>query len=174
VEQTLIPDENTKSLGHASVVSHVHASSDEVMGWAVAAPQIEIPDACDRPPQHATQSETASNFFDVVFLSVVLVAYTPSLTALVAAPRTTTQTSGVGSGRFLLSCDDRAQGPDSGRLSISVRFPRAGADTAAVTERMRLGSINASTPQHVQGSQHRPTGPPILPFISIRAWSSYC
>jgi hypothetical protein len=138
--------------------------------WAVAAPRLDV-DGVNRSTLFGTQSETAANFFDVVFLSVALVAYTPGLSDVAGAPRTTTCRSGASITGGI--CQEWRDNSFESAISSIVRFPRATSNTAVIAERIWLESLQSSLPERVDCSPHYSTGPPKLPFISIRAWTSY-
>ena len=170
VAQPTVPGE--ANLGHATEVSHVHGLFGQTCGWALAAPHAEC-NTSEQAAEHASQSETAASFFDMVFLSVALVAYTPVMPGQGVTPRTSTQKSSAGMARF--SLHEHGSAPESHRspVSASVRFPGANAETASLAQHLLLGSLNASSCVQLNASQRSSAGPLQLPFISIRAWTSY-
>src|SRR5262245_31966193 len=90
-------DEN--ALRHAPHINTAHRADCDGSGWAVAAPEGDSARDCSSSP--GTHSETAGNFFDVVFLSVALVAYSPSLASHQIPSHTHTYREGLARGGFV-------------------------------------------------------------------------
>ena len=142
-------------------------------GWEVAAPL-----SADGSAQQATYSETAADFFDLVFVTVALVTYTAQQFAP-NAPQTRQHRAAAHS-NFIVRHADRSQEMRRAASSQTLRFSRPAADTASVAEPVTLSRLSASTPQDLPAldsrlsalDSHRPTGPPVLPHISIRGWTS--
>ncbi len=142
-------------------------------GWEVAAPP-----SADGSAQHATHSVTAADFFDLVFVTVALVTYTAQQAAP-SAPHTR-QHHAAALANFFVRDAHRSIELRRAASSQTIRFSRPTADTAAVADPARLSSLSASTPHDRQAldsrlsalGTHRPTGPPVLPHILVRGWTS--
>jgi hypothetical protein len=165
----------------ATQVSDIRESHGSSSPWAVAAPERIGGDDAPPSPQHATYSATAADFFDLVFVTVALVAYSADAATNDSAPRTVTHRATSSRATSQLRSTER---PRDMRTTVSstIRFHRPAADTATCAEPIQLDSLRASTPTHrdspdstpqrLNVSTHSPTGPPALPHISIRGWTS--
>jgi hypothetical protein len=143
--------------------------------WDVAAPAES-----DGSSQHATYTETAADFFDLIFVTVALVTYTAQQIAAGAGPHTTAQRRTRPRDEFVLR-ESRAERDHRREASLStIRFSRPTSITRADSDPAPLSSLTASTPDDRDDhdsrltalDSHRPTGPPRLPFISVRGWTS--
>jgi hypothetical protein len=181
---TTAPGGELKTPAHAAThVSDIHESHGSISPWAVAAPERSAADEGQPTPQQATYSATAADFFDLVFVTVALVAYSADAATSDSAARTTTHRATSSRASSQLRSAER---PRDMRTTVAstIRFHRPTADTATMSEPIRLDSLSASTP--AQRSDYSPltthhspllgasspTGPPALPHISIRGWTS--
>jgi hypothetical protein len=156
-----------------SLAARVHESPIDSAQWDVAAPQRDPSEHSERNTPTATHSETAASFFDVVFLSVALVAYSPAHSAEQCAPRTSTHRANASLSSFLLHEYGAEHRMHRTMVSTSIRFRDATARTATVAEPTHLKSLRATMPLLPSvASPECPTGPPQLPFIAIRGWTS--
>lgn len=154
-------------MGQFSEADNVQGYFGKSMGWALAAPDGEGPD-----PNHATHSETAASLFDVVFLTVALVAYSPALRVQPTSPRTSTHRSNVAPGGFLVGQPEGTHDLYRTFMSSSIQFQRATSQTGTIAERIWLGSLSASAPEHSARSQLCSAEPLRIPTIMIRGWTS--
>jgi len=181
---TTAPSGELKTPAHdATHVSDIHESHGSISLWAVAAPERSAADEGQPSPQQATYSATAADFFDLVFVTVALVAYSADAVTNDSAPRTVTHRATSSRAKTQLRTAER---PRDMRTAVcsTIRFHRPTADTTTISEPLRLDSLRASTPQqrpdHSPLTTHHsplhgagsPTGPPALPHISIRGWTS--
>jgi hypothetical protein len=148
----------------------------------VAAPERSA-DESPPTPQQATYSATAADFFDLVFVTVALVAYSADAATNDSAPRTVTHRATSSRATAQVRSAERPRDMRT-TVSTTIRFHRPTADTATAAEPIQLDSLRASTPHQrfdrspltthhspLDGASS-PTGPPALPHISIRGWTS--
>ncbi len=177
---TTAPSGELKTPAHAAThVSDIHESHGSISLWAVAAPERSAADEGQPIPQQATYSATAADFFDLVFVTVALVAYSADAVTSDSAPRTATHRATSSRASSQSRTGERVRDMRS-TVSSTIRFHRPTADTATIAEPLTLSSLTASTPHDRPAldsrlsalDSHRPTGPPALPHISIRGWTS--
>jgi len=153
--------------------THVDSVSGYSTGWVVAAPDGSSVESADRSIRPATHSETAGNFFDVVFLSVALVAYSPNLGSHAAPVHTKTCRDASSGGGFLHRRHDGVHDLHRSVVSSSVRFPRVSSETCAHSDSTNLSSLRLTAPPLLNISLPLcPTGPPRLPSVAVRGWTS--
>ena len=180
--RTIAPSGELKAPAHSAThVSDIHGSHGSSSPWEVAAPERTASDEGQPTPQQATYTATAADFFDLVFVTVALVAYSADSVTSDSAPRTATHRATSSRASSQIRSGERLRDMRS-TIATNIRFHRPTADTTTIAEPLRLDSLRASTPtrrndadstpQLLNSSTHSPTGPPALPHISIRGWTS--
>jgi len=145
--------------------------------WELAAPVYPSSDT-PATAQHATITETAADFFDIVFVTVALVTYSAQQLSASAVPHTGATRKPAASRNLLAQSPAAAH--RGGLTSGTIRFACPTTATKAPSDPVSLSSLTASTPDADQASESRqstldsrsPTGPPRLPNISVRGWTS--
>lgn len=159
------------ALHHATHINTAHRTDCDSTGWAVAAPEGDL--ARDSNSSPGTHSETAGNFFDVVFLSVALVAYSPGLAGHQTPSHTHTYRDTLGRGGFVHRGGNDVYESHQTRESNSVRFPRVSSDTWSHSDSADITALRISVPPPQNLSLPIcPTGPPRLPSVAVRGWTS--
>jgi len=170
----IVPTVLSPSAGEESPSADRHLFSFGDSGWAVAAPDCDPSEDSEPIPQRATHYATAADFFDLVFVTVALVAYSADSSVAVSSPRTKTHRSTRTQTDFQTGPGSRAGQASRSLVSCTIKFNRSEADTITTSEPVSLSSLNISSPDHlnVASTQRCPTGPPALPYLSIRGWTS--
>jgi len=139
---------------------HQNSHDQGIEHWMVAAPVGA--DQCGTDGKHATYSATAVAFFDLVFLSVALVAYTPRAYHPLHAPCTSTS-----AGLLALGFASAGESHDCLKVTRKLRVSHTSA-TVDLSEPLRLWSLRASAPDD---SRHCSSALPVLPVILVRGWA---